>query len=88
MGFLSLLAEEALAEAKKLDAYLDSHNRPSTSIDEVTLPAHPLGRITARHTLIDRTHTLKQLALGPVGVLTEIMWAVRKAISSLFSFPY
>ena len=88
MGFLSLLAEEALAEARKLDAYLDSQNRPSTSFDEDTLTDLPLGLVTARNTLIDRTHTLKQLALGPVGVLTEIMWAVRKTISPLFPLPY
>lgn len=88
MGLLSRLAEEALAEARKLDAYLDSRNRPSTSFDEDTLTDLPLELVIARNILIDRTHTLKQLALGPVGVLTEIMWAVRKAISSLFSLPY
>ena len=89
MGFLTVLAEEALAEAKKLDAYLDSQNRPSTSFDEDTLTALPPDLVTARNALINKTHTLKRLALGPVGVLTEIMWAVCNLPSPLpFSFPW
>ena len=73
---LTALAEEALKQAKLLDAYVSAQGRPLTSFDEDTLKNLPPHMAEARDALINSTHTLKRLSLGPVEVLTEILWAV------------
>ena len=74
---LTALAEEALQQAKLLDAYVSAQGRPLTSFDEDTLTDLPPHMLEARDALVNSTHTLKKLALGPVAALAEIMWAVR-----------
>ncbi len=76
MATLTALAEEALQQARLLDAYVLAQGRPLTSFDEDTLTNLPPDLVEAREALVNSTHTLKRLAVGPVGVLTEIMWAV------------
>lgn len=71
------LAEEALQQAKLLDAYISAQGRPLTSFDEDTLTEMRAEMREARDALVDSSHVLKRLALGPAGVLTEIKWAVR-----------
>ncbi|KAL8785484.1 MAG: hypothetical protein Q9195_008627 [Heterodermia aff. obscurata] len=72
MASLTSLAEEALAQAKKLDAYCLSEGRSLTSFDSDTLNDLPPDLSAARDALIDSSHTLKQLALRPLGLLAEI----------------
>ena len=81
MASLTALAEEALKQAKLLDAYAAAQGRPPTSFDLDTLTHLPPHLAESREALVNSTHTLKRLALGPVGVLTEIMWAVRPSAS-------
>lgn len=76
MASLTTLAEETLKQAKLLDAYALAQDRPLTSFDKDTLPNLPPDLVQAREALVNSTHTLKKLALGPVEVLMEIMWAV------------
>ena len=78
MASLTALAEDALKQAKLLDAYVAAQGRPKTSFDGNTLTELPPDLMEAREALVNSTQTLKRLALGPVGVLTEIMWAVRR----------
>lgn len=83
MASLTTLAEETLKQAKLLDAYALAQGCPLTSFDEDTLPNLPPDLVQARENLVNSTHTLKKLALGPVEVLTEIMWAVCYSLTSL-----
>lgn len=78
MASLTALAEEALKQAKLLDAYAAAQGRPLASFDVDTLKNLPPDLVESREALVNFTQTLKRLALGPVGVLTEIMWAVRR----------
>ena len=73
---LAAHGEEALQQATLLDALVLAQGRPLTDFDEDTLSILPPNMVEARDALIKSTHTLKRLALGAVGVLTEIMWAV------------
>jgi hypothetical protein len=76
MPSLTELAEEILASAKCLDTYLDSKGLPSTSFQRDTLTDLPPDLERARNALVDSTQTLKRLALGPIGVYTEILYSV------------
>lgn len=88
MPSLTELAEEILANAKRLDAHLDSRGLPSTSFEKDTLTDLPLDLGRTRDALIDSTQTLKRLALGPAGVYTEILFSVlHTKINSLCSSP-
>ena len=73
MASLTSLAEEALAQAKKIDAYCLSEGRPLTSFDSDTLNDLPPEISAARDGLVNSSHTMKRLALRPLGVITEIM---------------
>lgn len=81
MASLTALAEEALKQAKLLDAYVAAQGRPLTSFAEDTLTSLPPDLAETREALVNSTQTLKRLALGPVGVLTEIMWACTDQVS-------
>ncbi|CAF9943820.1 MAG: hypothetical protein ALECFALPRED_001439 [Alectoria fallacina] len=81
MASLTALAEDALKQAKLLDAYVAAQGRPNTSFNGDTLTNLPPDLVEAREALVNSTQTLKRLALGPVGVLTEIMWAFSDEIS-------
>ena len=67
-------------QAKQLDEYLASQGRSDTSFAEDTLFDLPPNLIDARDNLINVTQTLNRLALGPVGLLLDIMWSVRVSL--------
>ena len=71
-------AEEILANAKLLDAHLNSVDSPLPSFDNDILTNLPLDMKEARSSIINATHMLKQLAQGPVGSAVEIMFNVRR----------
>ena len=81
MTSLTSLAEEALEHAKALDAYLASQALPSTSFEVDSLATLPLDLTHHRDGLINSSQALKQLAQGPSGVLTELVWACTDEIS-------
>lgn len=58
------LAEELLAQAKKLDAVLEQHNIPYTSFEEDTLVLLPHEAEELRTSLVDTSHNFKQLVRG------------------------
>ena len=76
MPSLTSLAEEALAQAKKLDDYLLSQGRSHTSFEDDTLFDLPSELVKAQELLINSTYTLQRLTLRPQGIFKEIMWAV------------
>lgn len=76
MPSLTSLAEEILANAKRLDEHLASQKQPSPSFDHEALINLPTQLESARNALIDSTHTLKQLAQGPVLATVDIMFNV------------
>lgn len=76
MPSLTSLAEEILANAKRLDEHLDSQKQPSPSFDHDALVNLPPQLDSARKALIDSTHTLKQLTQGPVLATIDIMFNV------------
>lgn len=77
MGSLTSLAEEILANAKRLDQYLSSQNLISTSFDHDSLGDLPPELESTRKALINSTQTLKQLSQGPIGSSMEIIFNVR-----------
>ena len=76
MGSLTALAEELLANAKRLDQHLLSQKLPSTTFDNDTLGDLPPEMESARKTLIDLSQDLKQLSQGPVGSSMELIFTV------------
>ncbi len=81
MASFTALAEEALEHAKALDAYLESRDMPFTSFKHDSLTGLPSDLTYRREGLINVAQTLKQLAQGPSGVLTELTWACADEIS-------
>ena len=77
MPSLTSLAEEILANAKRLDEHLASQNQPSPSFDHNAFGNLSPQLAAARDALIDSTHTLKQLTQGPVGATVDILFNVR-----------
>src|SRR6186713_3272905 len=73
---LTSIAEEALAAAKALDAYLAANGLPFTSPEEDTLTELPLELKEARNVLVNSSQYMKQLALGAQGRLSESMFMV------------
>ena len=73
MPSLTSLAEEILANAKRLDEHLASQQQPSPSFDHDVLGNLSPQLEAARDTLIDSTHTLKQLAQGSMRATVDIM---------------
>lgn len=76
MASLTSLAEEILANAKRLDQHLLSQNLSPTSFDHDTLTHLPSELESTRKALINSTQTLKQLSQGPVGSSMEIIFNV------------
>ena len=76
MPSLTSLAEEILINAKRIDEHLAAQNQPSPSFDydASVVPSPQLE--SARDALIDSTHTLKQLAQGPVRATADILFSV------------
>ena len=76
MPSLTSLAEEILINAKRLDEHLAAQRQPSPSFDHDAWIDLPPQLESARDALIDSTHTLKQLAQGPVRATTDIFMSV------------
>lgn len=64
MPSLTSVAEGILAQAKKLDAYLESNNIPYPSFDEDTLDKRPDKLQDDRWALANSSNELKKLARG------------------------
>ena len=64
MPSLVSLAEELLAQAKKLDEILEQNNIPSTSFDKDTFELLPHEAQELRWDLLDASHNFKQLVRG------------------------
>ena len=77
MASLTSLAEEILANAKRLDQHLSSQHLASTSFDHDNLADLPSELESTRKALINSTQTLKQLSQGPIGSSMEIIFNVR-----------
>ncbi len=88
MPSLTSIAEDILANAKRLDAHLSYKSVAPTSFDHDSLVDLPHDMESVRNALIDSTHTLKQLAQGPVGRTVETLFTVGscgfKRICSLY----
>ena len=81
MPSLTSLAEEILINAKRLDEHLAAQKQPSPSFDHDAWINLPPQLHSARESLIDSTHTLKQLAQGPVSATTDILMSVGSRVS-------
>lgn len=76
MPSLTEIAESILANARRLDAYTASKGLPSSSFERSTLDDLPVDLEQCRNALIDSTQSLKQLALGPMGLCVEVSFSV------------
>jgi len=78
MPTLTELAEQALVNAKRLDAYTASKGLPSASLDDDTLTGSqlPPELQLARDELADSAQIMKRIALGPLRSLIEILYSV------------
>lgn len=73
---MTSLAEEILINAKRLDEHLAAQKQPPPSFDHDAWIDLPSQLESDRDALIDSTHTLKQLAQGPVRATTDILMSV------------
>lgn len=78
MSSLTAIAERALAQAKKLDAYSQSRGLPPTHFFYDTLGDLPKELEENRRELVNASQDLKRLALGPVGMMLETLFTVSK----------
>lgn len=76
MSSLTQLAEEILANAKRLDSYTSSNNLPPASFDHDSFSDLPPDLQGIRSTVIDSAQTVRKLVLGPTGLATEILHSV------------
>lgn len=88
MGSLTSLAEDILANAKRLDAHLSSQNLISTSFDHDSLANLPSELESTRKALINSTQMLKQLSQGPIGSSMEIIfnWTDLLSLRVIYEF--
>lgn len=79
MPTLTELAEESLANAKRLDAYIASKGLPPVSLDHDSfeLADLPPELQAVRNSLADSSQLMKRLAQGPIGTMIEILYGVR-----------
>jgi len=77
MPSLVSLAEDLLAQAKKLDEILDQNNIPSTSFDKDILKSLPHEAQEIRSDLLDASHNFKQLVRGAKLSGLDIAFSVR-----------
>lgn len=78
MSSLTAIAEHALAQAKKLDAYTQSRGLPPTHFFYDTLGGLPKELEDNRRELVNASQDLKRLALGPVGMMLETLFTVSR----------
>lgn len=76
MSSFTEIAESMVREARELDAFVASQRLPPTSFDRYTLADLPKDLEHKRKTFIDSAQIAKQLALGPIGQLYEILFNV------------
>lgn len=76
MSSLTEIAESILANAKRLDAYTASKGLPWSSFDHDSLHHLSDDLERCRDALVDSAQSLKQLALGPMGLCGEIAFSV------------
>jgi hypothetical protein len=78
MPTLTQLAEEALANARLLDAYTTSKGLPPCSLenDTLTFANLPPELKAARSALADGAKTMRLAALGPVNSIMEVLYSV------------
>ena len=76
MASLTEIAENILAQAKRLDAFTTSKGLPSSSFDLHTLFDLPDDVEECRKDLVDACQSLKQLGNGPVGQFYEVLFNV------------
>ena len=86
MPSLTSLAEEILINAKRLDEHLAAQKQPSPSFDHDAWTDLSPQLESARDALIDSTHTLKQLAQGPVRATTDIIMSVGSRGSMIVTY--
>jgi hypothetical protein len=76
MPTLTQLAENILANAKRLDEHTASRGLEATSLLQNTLVDLPDEVETFRKQLVDSTQELKALGQGPIGHLLDILFTV------------
>jgi hypothetical protein len=77
MASLTQLAEQALAAARKLDAFTLPRGLPPTSFTNDTLSDLPPEIEEERKALVDASQAMKRLSLGATGALLETLFTVR-----------
>lgn len=79
---LIVLADQIKESAIILENYIKKSNQPypSLGVDGVpfSVPAHERNVLSARDTILSATHELRNLVLGPLGILMNI--GVRSSI--------
>lgn len=86
MSTLTEIAEGILANAKGLDALTASKNLASSSFETYTLANLPKDGEDLRKALVDSTQELRQLAVGPIGQIFEILFSVGSNTPGLSGF--
>ena len=76
MSLLTEIAEEILANSKRIDAFRTLNSTLPTSFGDESLTGLPADLESARLELIDSTQMLKRLALGPKGAFMGILYSV------------
>lgn len=76
MSSLTKLAEEILANAKRLDEYTLLKQIPPASFDHDSFANLPPDLERTRSAMIDTTQTLRKLIAGPLAMTTEILYSV------------
>lgn len=83
MPSLVALAEEQLAQAKRLEAILEQNKIPNTSFDRDTLELLPDDAQKLRWDLLDASHEFRQLVRGARLSGLEISFSVLPAPDAL-----
>jgi hypothetical protein len=77
MGSLTAIAEQLLAQAKEIDAYVASKELPPLSIRHETLKNLPFDLQSTCDSLIDGTANLRALVEAPAPAVMNIIYNVR-----------
>ena len=83
MASLTSRAEAILAQAKKIDAYLEGKNIPYPSFEEDTLEHLPVDLQHVRWSLANDSNNLKKLTRGAIMHPIDIIMSVRPPSLSL-----
>lgn len=80
MASFTSFAEDILASARQLDEYFISQNLSPPTFDNNCVSDLPKDISIIRNKLINTTHTLKQLAQGPVDIILQQILSVNSII--------